>query len=355
MPKVWNWSTEPIHLNSCHCHGGFLHVALAVWANESWKLWGRAIDLPQPPRTMIATILQSVIYHCHLQTISRRSSHNSSNCSAPCVCSLHLTTLHPQLWHMTKFHILPDIASEISYHSSLLLVIDQSQGCCTMYTISCSEACLDMFGMTRWNGGRGESFSYYAKWSLLYSENKSTRINKSFRVKIWSIFKRKSFCIMHMKSYLQHCIANICKCHLPYFVLSVLPSHSSFVCINLRPVAVYMSSDIHGIRAKHCLWQWPSWEKDSLGHPSARNSQFVGIQHIVWCDFKGQLNWDTINWNPIKFPYYLCWQVHYKCRGDPWWLYQIWVGASSFSPMGSWMVLVPAECLFVSFDPAPII
>lgn len=188
MPKVWNWSTEPFHLNSCHCQGGFLHVALAVWGNESWKLWGRAIDLPPPPGTMSATILQSGIDHCHLQTISRRSSHNSSNCSAPCVCSLHLTTLHPQLWRMTKFHILTftDIGSEISYHSSLLLVTDQSQGCCAMYTISCSEACLDMFGMTRWNGGRRESFSYYAKWSqpcsvVGTSQQESTNLSESSR------------------------------------------------------------------------------------------------------------------------------------------------------------------------------
>lgn len=137
--------------------------------------------------------------------------------------------------------------------------------------------------------------------TLLCSGNKSTRIDKSFRVlKIWSIFKGKSFCIMlHMKM-LQYNIVLQMSSTLFRPFRAALFSQFFGVHVNLSPAAVYMSSDIHGIRAKHCLWQWPSWAKDSLGHPSARNSQFVGMQHIVWCDCKGKLNWDTINWNPIK-------------------------------------------------------
>lgn len=172
-----------------------------------------------------------------------------------------------------------------------------------MYTISCSEACLDMFGMTRWNGGRGESFSYYAKWSqpcsvVGTSQQESTSLSEFSRSEASSNVNLFASCCTW-------------KCHNIVLQMSstlfrpfraALFSQFFGAHTNLSPAAVYMSSDIHGIRAKHCLWQWPSWAKDSLGHPPARNSQFVGMQHIVWCDCKGKLNWDTINWNPIKFP-----------------------------------------------------
>ena len=275
---------------------------------------------------------------------------------------LQLFILSSDTW--PSFTYFPDIGSEIAYHSSLLLVMDQNQGCCTMYTRSCSEACLNIFGMTGWNSLRGESF-FYAKWSrprcsvVGTSQQESTNLSESSRSEASSIVSCFASCCITVsfsatwKSYniaLQMSSTTL----LLYFVRSALSySHSSLVQVNLRLAAVYMSSDMHGIRAKRCLWQWPSCAKDSLGHPSARNSQFVGIHHIVWWIAKGSwLRSHKLKSNQVSL---LCWQGHYNSHGDTWGLDQIRVGASSFSPVGSWRVFVSAVCLFVLCDPAPII